>query len=230
MDDYERVLMVKQECFVYRLPPRPSNKGYRASDWGLDKPQWTVRMRITLKNNKVAVKLENQISGEPFATAPIDTYPGVAVESVTDSSRYFVLRIKDGDRSAFLGVGFADRGDAFDFNVTLQDHFNKEKNIAALPAEDAPKLNLGLKEGQTLNIKIGNSSGRSRTKPKVQSAGGLGFLPPPPGGKVEASKPAVSNQQSDNLPKQQNSNDEWGSFSSASGASSAGGGNDWVTF
>ena len=37
---------------------------------------------------KIAVKLENQISGEPFATAPIDTYPGVAVESVTDSSRF----------------------------------------------------------------------------------------------------------------------------------------------
>ena len=37
---------------------------------------------------KIAVKLENQISGELFATAPIDTYPGVAVESVTDSSRF----------------------------------------------------------------------------------------------------------------------------------------------
>ena len=99
-----------------------------------------------------------------------------------------------------------------------------------MPAEDAPKLNLGLKEGQTLNIKIGNSSGRSRTKPKVQAAGGLGFLPPPPGGRVSASKPAVSNQQSGNLPNQQDSNDEWGSFSEASGSSSAGGGSEWVKF
>jgi len=222
--------MVKQECFVYRLPPRPSNKGYRASDWGLDKPQWTVRMKITLLNNKVNVKLVNQTTGEPFATAPIDTYPGVAVESVVDSSRYFVLRIKDGDRSAFVGIGFADRGDAFDFNVTLQDHFNKEKNIAALPAEDAPKLNLGLKEGQTFNIKIGNSSGRSRTKPKVQSSSGLGFLPPPPGGKIAAPKLEAPTQQSGNLIDHQSSNDEWGNFSSASSANSASGGNDWVTF
>lgn len=34
--------------------------------------------------------------GELFAQAPIDQYPGIAVETVTDSSRYFVIRIQDG--------------------------------------------------------------------------------------------------------------------------------------
>ena len=33
--------------------------------------------------------------GELFAQCPVDAHPGIAVESVTDSSRYFVLRIKD---------------------------------------------------------------------------------------------------------------------------------------
>lgn len=33
--------------------------------------------------------------GELFAQAPVEEYPGIAVETVSDSSRYFVLRIQD---------------------------------------------------------------------------------------------------------------------------------------
>lgn len=52
-------------------------------------------MRLIAKGNELAIKLEDKNSGELFAKCPIDTYPGVAIESVTDSSRYFVLRIMD---------------------------------------------------------------------------------------------------------------------------------------
>lgn len=37
------------------------------------------------------------LTGELFAQAPVDQFPGTAVESVTDSSRYFVVRIEDGN-------------------------------------------------------------------------------------------------------------------------------------
>uniref|UniRef100_A0A8V1A4F9 Adaptin ear-binding coat-associated protein 1 n=1 Tax=Gallus gallus TaxID=9031 RepID=A0A8V1A4F9_CHICK len=166
--------------------------GFWASDWKLDHPDWTGRLRVTSKGKTAYVKLEDKVSGELFAQAPIDQYPGIAVETVTDSSRYFVIRIQDGTgRSAFIGIGFTDRGDAFDFNVSLQDHFKwvkQETEISkeTLEADTRPKLDLGFKEGQTIKLNIGNMTTKKggAAKPRVSGSGGLSLLPPPPGGKI----------------------------------------------
>jgi hypothetical protein len=97
---------------------------YRASDWKLDEPDWTGRLRVVAKGKECILKLEAKNSGELFAECPVDKYPGTSVEAVSDSSRYFVLKLVSGTgQSAFIGLGFADRGDSFDLNVALQDHF-----------------------------------------------------------------------------------------------------------
>lgn len=59
-------------------------------------------------------------SGELFGVAPVP--PGqahLAVEQAADSSRNFVLRLEDAasKRHAFVGISFAERSAAFDFNV-----------------------------------------------------------------------------------------------------------------
>ncbi|CAI9605530.1 unnamed protein product [Staurois parvus] len=190
--DYESVLCVKPEVHVYRIPPRASNRGYRAAEWQLDQPAWSGRLRVTARGNAAFIKLEDRTTGELFAQAPVEQFPGIAVESVVDSSRYFVLCIEDGSgRRAFIGVGFADRGDAFDFNVALQDHFKwvKQQSEFAKQAQNpdpGPKLDLGFKEGQTIKINIANikkKEGAPPAKPRPLSAG-PSLLPPPPGSKT----------------------------------------------
>ncbi|KAM9299551.1 adaptin ear-binding coat-associated protein 2 [Gastrophryne carolinensis] len=191
--DYESVLCVKPEVHVYRIPPRSSNRGYRAADWQLDQPAWSGRLRITARANMAFIKLEDRTTGELFAQAPVEQFPGMAVETVVDSSRYFVICIEDGNgRRAFIGVGFADRGDAFDFNVALQDHFKWVKQQAefakqAQNPQEGPKLDLGFKEGQTIKINIANmkkKEGAAAAKPRPLSAGPSLLLPPPPGNKA----------------------------------------------
>nr|XP_056721272.1 adaptin ear-binding coat-associated protein 2 [Euleptes europaea] len=190
--EYESVLCVKPDVLVYRLPPRASNRGYRAAEWQLDQPAWSGRMRITSQGQVAYVKLEDKTSGELFAQAPVDQFPGLAVEGVTDSSRYFVLRIEDGNgRRAFIGLGFVDRGDAFDFNVALQDHFKwvKQQSELAKQAQNpdqGPKLDLGFKEGQTIKLSIANmkkKEGALGTKSRTGGLGAPSLIPPPPGGK-----------------------------------------------
>ena len=34
-------------------------------------------------------------TGELFAACPVEEFPGIAVQPVSDSSRYFVIRLKD---------------------------------------------------------------------------------------------------------------------------------------
>ncbi|XP_069730850.1 adaptin ear-binding coat-associated protein 2 isoform X1 [Phaenicophaeus curvirostris] len=192
-EEYEAVLCVKPAVHVYRVPPRASNRGYRAAEWQLDQPAWSGRLRITAKGKIAFIKLEDKTSGELFAQAPVEQFPGIAVESVTDSSRYFVIRIEDENgRRAFIGVGFVDRGDAFDFNVALQDHFKwvRQQSELARQAENpdqGPKLDLGFKEGQTIKLNIANMKKKEgatgNTRPRPVSLGGLSLLPPPPGGK-----------------------------------------------
>lgn len=53
---------------------------------------------------------------EVFANAPYDPAKP-SVEGVLDSSRYFVVRVEDGGRKAYIGMGFLERSDSFDFST-----------------------------------------------------------------------------------------------------------------
>jgi len=194
MDDFERCLLVKHEVFVYKIPPRQSARGYRAADWNLSAPDWTGRMRVMEKAQKVKLKLEDRGSNELFAACPVEQYPGPSIEAVTDSSRYFVIKIvDDGGRSAFIGIGFSDRSDSFDLNVALQDHFKGVTREVEISKEDEsckPQLDLAFKAGQTIKVNINiPKSDKAKSRPKT----GMGLLPPPPGPSSTVKAPQNNN-------------------------------------
>uniref|UniRef100_A0A8C9Q3K8 NECAP endocytosis associated 2 n=1 Tax=Spermophilus dauricus TaxID=99837 RepID=A0A8C9Q3K8_SPEDA len=207
----DAVVPAKPKILTESLPPLRLS-GFcplRASEWQLAQPSWSGRLRITAKGQVAYIKLEDRTSGELFAQAPVDQFPGTAVESVTDSSRYFVIRIEDGNGTrlakwsrAFIGIGFVDRGDAFDFNVALQDHFKWVKQQCefakqAQNPDQGPKLDLGFKEGQTIKLNIANikkKEGTGSPRARPASTGGLSLLPPPPGGKTSTLIPPPGEQ------------------------------------
>ena len=51
--------------------------------------------------------------------------------------RYFVIKVMEGGKTAYLGLGFSDRADSFDVNTTLHDHF---KGIKVMTAFAGPCL------------------------------------------------------------------------------------------
>ncbi|KAL0944491.1 uncharacterized protein CTRU02_202378 [Colletotrichum truncatum] len=155
---------------------------------------------IATKENhiKVDIVLEDPSNGQLFAAAP---YTSISVvEPVLDSSRFFAVRVQDGQgRKAVLGIGFEERSEAFDFGVALQE---AQKSLGQLDASQAKKAaenskraeeekakDYSLKEGETITINFGGSkigrrsrpSDASQTTPPSGAALQAFSLPPPPG-------------------------------------------------
>ncbi|KAF8582273.1 adaptin ear-binding coat-associated protein 1 NECAP-1 [Ramaria rubella] len=198
-EEIESILFIAREISVFKVPPLSSNEGYRATEWGdLGQPLWKGRMRIVETSKGVTIRLEDGQTGSlSFALAPYDALKP-SVESVLDSSRYFVLRVEDqtSGKKAYIGIGFAERSESFDFNVALQDYTKRFKSAQNPPSPTStttsphvppgPKKDYSLKEGQTfsINLNLGsrksNSGTLSTSSTGVSSGGGIPLLPPPP--------------------------------------------------
>jgi len=183
-DDFDHTLLVLKECFVYKIPPRNNLHGYKAADWDINTFIWTGRCTVSARGELCTIRLEDPETGDPFAVCSVREG---AVESVSDSSRYFVLKIEDGSgRHAFIGMGFTERSEAFDFNAALQDHvkYVQQKKESKLkegqPQPSKPSANYSLAEGQKISVHIKTN----KTRPTSGNSGAMslmggGLLPPP---------------------------------------------------
>ncbi|KAI0780619.1 adaptin ear-binding coat-associated protein 1 NECAP-1 [Trametes elegans] len=204
-EEIESILYIGREVSVYKIPPLKANEGHRAQEWGdLGNPLWKGRLRIIERSSGVAIQFEDPTTGDLFAKADYDPAKP-SVEAVLDSSRYFVVRVEDNGRRAYIGMGFLERTDSFDFNVALQDYTKRwraMKNPEAQADQPSPHVPAGpkkdytLKEGQTFSISIPgrakassplpsssgpNLLGGSSGKSGASAGGGIpALLPPPP--------------------------------------------------
>ncbi|CAM9313721.1 unnamed protein product [Choristocarpus tenellus] len=131
----------------------------------MTKQMWTGRLRVVQRGMEAAVMLIDRRDGKLFAICQVEKG---AVERVPDSSRYFVIKIKNAQgRHAFVGLAFNDRNEAFDFNVALQE-FNKdlERDIILEQQHQkeesdsaGPTMDFSLKQGEKIKIAIGSKVG-----------------------------------------------------------------------
>ena len=201
-EDIECLLWTCKECYVYQIPPLKNESGHRANDWDVNKWLWSGALKVTATGSLLKIILYDPATGALFATCPVAAHGNKAVDQVIDSSRYFVLRLDDGKgRHAFIGMGFRDRSYAYDFNATMQDHWDgvrrgkdadEQAKLMAERAASEPMRDLSLKEGEKLNISInvpGAGSKPRAARPKVE--GGAFSLPGKPGMLAPPPKPGV---------------------------------------
>lgn len=215
-ESFEHTLLVVREVSVYKIPPRSSSGGYKCGEWLQSDKIWSGRLRVVSCNSRAEIRLEDPASGDLFAACFV--HPGQreqSVEPALDSSRYFVLKIEDGrGKHAFIGLGFAERNEAFDFNVALSDHekhvMRESEKDSARESGDAaghidihPAVNHRLKEGETIRINVKHkpaggtsmlSAGKSGGLSSSGNAKTLGLAPPPSGsGKIRSALPPPPN-------------------------------------
>jgi len=123
--EFEKIVCQSTSVHVFKIPPRTTAGGYRASEW--TEEVWEGRLQVITKGAKLDVVLKDRNTGAEFARSPYSD--SGAVEKAADSSRYFVLRCINPktQQKAFIGLAFNERSDAFEFMAAIQDFEKQQK-------------------------------------------------------------------------------------------------------
>ncbi|CEO95548.1 hypothetical protein PBRA_004274 [Plasmodiophora brassicae] len=173
MSDVEVTICSIKQAFVFKVPPLASAQGYKAADWDKE-PIWTGRCRVVRQGDEMKLLLEHTDKPGLFVGCSVS---GNNVEPVTDSSRYFAIRVQNANGAkATLGLGFNSRDEAFDFKVALQDvERTKADNEAIAKTQSEPPMDFSLKGP----IKLGSSVDSKTKKVKSGQSSNAKIAPPP---------------------------------------------------
>ena len=180
----KQTLMSHGECFVYKVPPLSSASGYRANDWNLASPLETCGFQVERRNNDLYLLFTLENHTKLFALSKIEgegsSINNINVETVMDTSRYFVCKIlqsnpnaaettSKSNRTALLGFGFRERDIAIDLLGNLQQFKQSiDRELEAKDLASKTKAIPTLAEGEKLHIRI--PGGREGRSPKSKSS------------------------------------------------------------
>jgi adaptin ear-binding coat-associated protein 1/2 len=177
MDEIEYSLLQKPSCRAYEIPPAARSTGHLAEEW--KNCIFQGKLKLTAKGKMCYIQLLNR-ENELFLVCSVDPQAVErSVERTRDSSRYFVLTLvtPTGSR-AYIGMGFEERNDAFDFWAAILDFAERTKAEEQQPEleQSGPDLShLRMGEGQTISL----GSGKAQNAPS-SGTGKITKLRPPP--------------------------------------------------
>lgn len=190
-NDIEYTLLSRRDVNAFQVPPRTSSGGYRAEDWKTC--MWSGKLTVVAKGKDSIIRLLNTGTNELYLQSVIENGDyNRYVDRTLDSSRYFVVKVvhPKTKKIAYIGFGFEDRNDAFDFNCALSDCKNSNAQCdGGIEIDEsilkAHERDYTLKEGEkiTINLDKVNLKSKSATNKSENitvNTGSIGFLPPPP--------------------------------------------------
>jgi len=202
-DNIEETHCTIDKVYVFQIPKLAgASTGHSARDWP-KQAIWSGRLRVISKGSKCTILLENIDKEGLFAQCPYTNKS--TVEQVNDSSRYFVLRVADGQgHYASVGIGFKQRSEAFNFKVALQDFENQgtrqakaEEYLSSMPSQD-----FSIPTGTSITVKLAvaptvpSSKAPKKKKKKGKKEGVSLSAPPESTGTRQRVKPGASSSSS----------------------------------
>merc|ERR1719265_642570 len=101
-EEIDRTILTIEPSYIFQIPPQKTAAGHRAADWDVKNPKWTGEVQIVARNDQCVIKFINP-NGTKFAEAPVvHNAKKNPVEKVTDSSRYFTVKVVSDDGQSQL--------------------------------------------------------------------------------------------------------------------------------
>lgn len=180
--EFEQTVCHCHQAFAYKVPPSININDFKCADWPSEAVIFQGDLKVITKGEACFVALCNPDTGAEASRFNIEFKGAIPViEKASDSSRYFILIVRDptGTRMAYIGLGFAEREAAFDFKVALTDHgkYLDRKHNPVAP-QQAVAQDFSLKQGE--KIKVNLKGGLAKTTPKASSNAPIGNFAPPP--------------------------------------------------